>query len=482
MIFNSFEFLIFLAAVFALFWLVPKEKTGLKNWLLLAASYMFYAFASWKILPLLIVSTAVFYALGISVHSAKTDTKKSLLAASGVICALGVLLYFKYANFFITSFGSLFSFIGLKTDLHTLKIIVPVGISFYTFRLLSYIIDIKNGKYEPTRNVAAFFTYVAFFPSILSGPIDRPNTLIPQLLGKCNFDYSLAADGCRQILLGLFKKLVIANNCAIYVNEIYGSFHTQNGSTLLLASILFSFQLYADFAGYSDMAIGVGKLLGFRITHNFNYPFFAQNIAEYWRRWHISLTSWLTDYVFMPLNVKWRNAGKWGMIAAIVLTFLLIGLWHGANWTFALFGLYHGLLYIPLILSGQMFKKSKITVYKWGFPKIKVLGNMLLTFLLATLGNILFRAESMQDVAGFAKHIFSISHHPIPSFVPFLCFLFTGICIFIEWKGKNGVHALEKFGLNWNKTVRRAFYYVLTFIVLWALISQNEQQYIYYQF
>jgi D-alanyl-lipoteichoic acid acyltransferase DltB (MBOAT superfamily) len=330
--------------------------------------------------------------------------------------------------------------------------------------------------------VVDFSTYVAFFPSILSGPIDRPNALIPQLQTKRVFDYNLAADGCRQILLGLFKKLVIANNCAVYVDAVYENFHSQSGSTLILAAVLFSFQLYTDFSGYSDMAIGVGKILGFRITNNFNYPFFAQNIAEYWRKWHISLTSWLTDYVFMPLNVRWRNAGNWGMIAAIVLTFFLIGLWHGSNYTFAVFGLYHGLLYIPLILSGKMFKKTKIKTYNWGFPKLNVLGNMLLTFVIVTFGNIIFRADSISDALGFMGKIFNLSIFAKPmkleSVNLFIVLFFIALMLITEWLQRQKVHALEI--TNLKPWLRHTIYLLVIFCIIW--FTGKNETFIYFQF
>jgi D-alanyl-lipoteichoic acid acyltransferase DltB (MBOAT superfamily) len=341
MLFNSIEFVIFFILLFVLYHFVLKERTKMQNILLLVASYFFYGYTNWKILPLLIVSTLVFYGLGIVISKTENQKRKSFFTALGVGFGIGVLGYFKYANFFIESFQTVFESIGLQTNIHTFKIIVPIGISFYTFRLLSYIIDINRGKYEPTRDLIAFSTYVAFFPCILSGPIDRPNTLIPQLQAKRVYDYHLSVDGMRQILWGLFKKMVVADNCALAANEIFGDSAHCSGSTLALGAVFYTFQMYADFSGYTDMAIGIAKLLGFRITKNFNYPLFAQNISDYWRRWHISLTSWLTDYVFMPLNVKWRNWGKWGMILAIIVDFVLCGFWHGANWTFVLWGLYH---------------------------------------------------------------------------------------------------------------------------------------------
>ena len=479
MIFNSIEFLIFFVIVFSLYHFILKEKTYLQNILLLVASYVFYAWVNWKILPLLVVTTVVFYFLGIAIFKGRTDKRKQLLTTAGVVVGIGTLLYFKYFNFFLSSFKALFEGFGLQTNLSTFKIIVPVGISFYTFRLLSYIIDIKRGKIDPTRDITAFATYVAFFPCILSGPIDRPATLIPQLKNRRTFDYSLAVDGMRQILWGLFKKVVIADNCAVFVNQIFdGNIQEHTGSTLLIAAILYSFQMYADFSGYTDMAIGVAKLLGLRVTKNFDYPFFAQNIAEYWRKWHISLTSWLTDYVFMPLNIKWRDFGNWGTIAAIMITFILIGLWHGDNWTFAFFGLYQGLLYIPLILSGAMFKKNKITTYKWGFPKVKVLLNILLTFGLVTVGNIIFRAESIGQVFGYLWGITNGNWFFVEPGWRQITF-FIVFMLIVEWIQRQKQHGLDLSGIN-SHVVKFIIYYVL--IAALFIFGEKAETFIYFQF
>ena len=481
MIFTSPEFLFFFLVVFALYYFILKEKTKLQNILLLITSYVFYSYANWKILPLLVMTTAVFYGLGITISEAKADKLKSLFTLFGVIFGVGALLYFKYFNFFISSFKGLFEVFGLQANLHTFNIILPIGISFYTFRLLSYIIDIQRGKIEPTHNVIDFAVYVAFFPCLLAGPIDRPATLIPQLQTKRVFDYSLAVDAMRQILWGMLKKMVIADNCATYVNQVFDTYQTQSGSTLLLGAIFFSFQMYADFSGYSDMAIGVSKLLGFRITKNFDYPFFAQNIAEYWRKWHISLTSWLTDYVFMPLNVKWRDWGKWGMILAIIVNFVICGLWHGANWTFIVWGFYHGLLFVPLILSGAMFKKNKLNTYKWGFPKLKVLFNILLTFSLITLGNIIFRANNLGEAFEYLKGMANMRLFSFSILTNGLALLLISIPLFlvVEWLQKNKEHGLTKMPSN---LVLRWLIYVLICVIIYRFGVFNYSQFIYFQF
>ena len=485
MLFNSIEFLFFFIIVFS-FYYVLKEKTKQQNVLLLIASYVFYAWTNWKILPLLMVITVCFYGLGIAIYEAKTEKCKQQFATLGIILGVGMLLYFKYTNFFISSFKDLFESIGFQTNGHSFHILVPVGISFYTFRLLSYVIDTYRGKYEPTKDFIAFATYVAFFPCILSGPIDRPNTLIPQLKEKRPFNSVLAIDGLRQILWGAFKKMVVADNIAPIVNQIFEYQDTMPANRLLLSAIFYTFQIYGDFSGYTDMATGIAKLLGFRVTKNFNYPLFAQNIADFWRRFHISLTSWLTDYIFMPLNIQWRDWGNRGMILAIIINFVICGLWHGANWTFVLFGLYHGLLFIPIILSGSMFKKTKITVNQWKLPTLKVFGKMLLTFFLVTMGLIVFRADSISQAFSYITRLFStslfsinIGEYDVGRIKVLLSFIMILVLLCIEWFGRDKEHALSNFGIK-QKWLRYAFYYFILFCILFY--KGTEQQFIYFQF
>ncbi len=486
MIFNSLTFLLFFIAVFLIYWFPLKNTTRGQNIFLLLASYFFYGYADWKMLPLLIVATLIFYYLGKAIAGAKSEKQGYWLTFAGVALGVGTLLYFKYFNFFIESFASLFNAVGLHANLHTFNIIMPLGISFFTFRLLSYIIDIYRGKGQPTDDIIAFGTYVAFFPCILSGPIDRPQ-FIKQLIAKRDFNYDQAVDGCRQILWGLFKKVVVADNCALFVDRVWGDMSVQTGSTLALSAVLFLFQIYADFSGYSDMAIGVGKLLGFKIADNFKFPLFALNIADYWRRWHITLTSWLTDYVFMPLNIKYRDWGNWGMILSIVITFVLIGLWHGANWTFALFGLYHGLLYIPLILSGAFFKKAKLKTNKLGLPVAKDFGRMVLTFVLVVIGLILFRADSVgqawEYVCGMMQ--FGTIKATYRFFMPdellaFPANVYILIMMIVEWCQRVKQHGLAVSKANHLALLRVIFYYAMILTVL--SYSCVEKTFIYFQF
>lgn len=485
MVFNSFTFLIFIAVVFCVYYFVLNENTKWQNVFLLIASYFFYGWVNWKILSLLIATTVFYYILGIAIENAKEDKKKSLFCTLGIIFGVGSLIYFKYTNFLITSIASLFESLGLHTDWHTFKIILPLGISFYTFRILSYLIDLKLGKYEATKDFLAFATYVAFFPCILSGPIDRPDALIPQLKTKRLFNSDCVLDGLRQILWGLFKKMVVADNIASVTNEIWSNYNLFSGSTLLIGAFLYLFQIYADFSGYSDMAIGVGKLLGFRITINFKYPLFALNIADFWRRWHISLTSWLTDYVFMPLNIKFRNLNNLGIIFSIIITFILIGLWHGANWTFALFGLYHGLLYVPLIVSGMMIKKNRIHINILGLPVIKDFGKMLLTFLLVTFGLIIFRADSIIQFYGYIVHICSPSILSVPKVLGItnvtmlLSVVFILIMLILEWKNRDKEYGLDISSIKYS-LLRYCIYFCLFILVYY--FGADASSFIYFKF
>jgi len=399
MVVNSLNFLTFFIVVFGVYYFILNGKGKAQNSWLLLASYFFYGFAEWKMIPLLLIATLVFFGLGIAIGRYKDTNEKaaSILAAIGSLLGIGLLLYFKYLNFFITSFSDFFNAIGLQTHWSTFTILMPLGISFFTFKLIGYIIDVNRGQIEPSRNFIEFATYISFFPTILSGPIDRPKFFLSQLSAGRTLDYELASIGLKRIFWGMFMKMCVADRLAIYGDAVFSNAIHHNGTSLTFASLLYPVQMYADFAGYSEMAIGVGCLLGIRITENFRRPFFSQNIAEYWRKWHISLTGWLTDYVFMPLNIRFRNMEKWGSILAIIITFVLIGLWHGADWTFALFGLYHGLLYVPLMLSGAFFKKNKIKKTKNGLPPFKSVMKMTGTFLLVALGLILFRSAGIRE-------------------------------------------------------------------------------------
>ena len=480
MSFYSIPFLIFFAVLFALYYFPLRGKVLAQNILLLIASYFFYGYANLKLLPLLVIVTVAYYYAGIGISKAKSEKNASVLTTVSVVAAVGLLVYFKYLNFLITSFASLFDAIGLHTNLHTFKIIMPIGLSFFVFKLISYVVEIHRGRIEPTKDIVAFATYIAFFPCIMAGPIDRP-AFIEQLRKPRMFGYDITVDGCCQFIWGLFKKVAIADNIAPCVDNVW----TDNlamlpGGKLLMVAVLYSFQMYMDFSGYSDMAIGVGKVLGLRITRNFNYPFFAVNVADYWRRWHMSLTSWLTDYVFMPLNVRFRNWGNAGMIVAIVINLVLVGMWHGDNWTYALFGLYHGLLFIPLIVSGAFFKKNKIKTGRFDLPCLKDFGRMLLTFILVTIGLIIFRADTVGNAFTYMGRIFSSSVLCFDIERRYLqCFGFIFFVMVLEWIQRKKEYALDLSGI---KSAPLKYVACLAVILITLIFSTDSSSFIYAQF
>jgi len=483
MIFNSVSFSIFFIVFFLLYWFVLNKNLKLQNGFILAASYVFYARADWHFLFLLAGSSAVSYFLGIYIGKVTNDRQKRLLLYLGLLQGLGTLVYFKYFNFFITSFANAFSIFHINLNIHTFQILLPLGISFYTFRTLSYIIDIYNDKTKPTRDWVVFFCYIAFFPCLISGPIDRPNLLIPQLEKKRNFTYEHGTDAMRQILWGFFKKMVIADNCAAVTNQIFDKYLVLPGSTLLLGAFFFTIEIYSDFSGYSDLAIGFARLLGFNVTQNFNYPFFAQNIADYWRRWHISLTSWVTDYVFTPIAIAFRDYGKLGLLLAIILNMLIVGIWHGANWTFVLYGFVNGLYFIPLIWLGKLGGKKKSEHSKL-MPSLAVLKNILGTFTLVMLTNIIFRAESISKAFGYYRRLFSLSLFKTPVFQGKLDAAVTlfliGLMFTIEWLHREKQHGLQIDYIK-SRFLRLGIYFSLMFIIF--IFDFTEQhQFIYFKF
>jgi D-alanyl-lipoteichoic acid acyltransferase DltB (MBOAT superfamily) len=302
MLFNSLDFAIFLPVVFLLYWFVFQKKIKAQNALVALASYVFYGWWDWRFLSLIIFSSVIDYFIGLQLENIKKDRYRSLLLWTSIFVNLGLLGFFKYFNFFIDNFLDAFSFFGYQIPNTSLNIILPVGISFYTFQTLSYTIDVYRKQLKPTKDFVAFTAFVSFFPQLVAGPIERASNLLPQFYKKRKFDYSIAVDGMRQILWGLFKKIVIADNCAKYANEIFNNSGNYSGTTLLLGALFFTFQIYGDFSGYSDIAIGTSRLFGFKLMKNFAFPYFSRDIAEFWRRWHISLSSWFRDYLYIPLG------------------------------------------------------------------------------------------------------------------------------------------------------------------------------------
>lgn len=486
MVVNSINFLIFFTVVFVVYYLpFCRNNANIRNGWLFLASYFFYGVADWKMIPLLLGATIVFYALGLWLKSemVKGHVKKaSVLTTIGVCLGVGLLLYFKYLNFFAESFSVFLSSIGLNMTWSTLNIVLPVGVSFFTFKLMSYVIEIHREHIEPSNDFIEFGTYIAFFPTILSGPIDKPNKFIPQLRGAKRFNYDLAVDGCRQILWGLFTKMCIADNIATVTDSVWNSYSEQNGSTLVAIAMLYLVQMYADFDGYSNMAIGVGKLLGITITRNFKHPLLARNIAEYWRNWHMSLTGWLTEYVFSPLNISFRNLGNTGIALAIIINFVVIGLWHGANYTFALFGLYHGLLYLPLVYSGSFGKNKKLRSNEYGLPMFSDLRKMVVTFVLVAIGLIIFRAPSITDAYNYFFDLFSMSLFTLPSNDSIKMVLVGLPILIVEWIQRNRDYVLDISNSDiFNKRWKRWGLY-LSLIILLFLFAGENQKFIYFQF
>ncbi|NHM06440.1 MBOAT family protein [Flavobacterium sp. CYK-4] len=481
MLFNSYPFFVFFAVVFGLYWWVFNKNVKAQNFVVLAASYFFYAWADWRFSFLLLGVTILNYFLGIYINRSEKPMTRKILLNIGLLQGIGGLAFFKYYNFFVTSIADAFALIGVQVSLQTLNIIVPLGISFFTFRTLSYLLDVEKGKVKPITDWISFFTYVSFFPSLLSGPIDKARTFIPQLEKLRVFNYDMAADGSRQILWGFFKKIVVANNIAPLTNEIFTNYQTLPASSLWLGAVLYAFQIYADFSGYSDMAIGFSKLLGFNITKNFDNPFFAQSIPEYWRKWHISLTAWLTEYVFTPLSITFRDYDKLGLILAIVGNFVIVGIWHGANWTYVFFGLFHGLYFIPSILNGTMNKKIKTDKTKL-WPTLTESFNMARTFFVIMLTFVIFKADSMAHAFGYYKHMVSTSIFSIPviDFASVAIVLLFSLLMFgTEWKHRYQDHGLV---LSEPMDLKRWGFYLLLMLSLLFFGAFGENQFIYFQF
>ena len=488
MVVNSLNFLLFFVVVFIVYYLpIIKKSSKFQNLWLLLTSYFFYGFADWKMIPLLLGATIVFYSIGWWLK--KEMNQQNVIAASritllGVVLGVGILLYFKYLNFFAGSFAKLLNAFGLNVTWTTINIVLPIGVSFFTFKLISYVIEIHREHIEPCKDFVDFGTYIAFFPTILSGPIDRPSNFLPQLGRGRLFKYDLAVDGCRQILWGMFTKMCIADNLAIVTDSVWAMYSEQSGSTLFVVALLYFAQMYADFDGYSNMAIGVGKVLGFNITRNFNHPLLARNTAEYWRRWHMSLTSWITDYVFMPLNVAFRGKGNFGIILACMINLVLIGLWHGANWTYGIFGLYHGLLFIPLVYLGSFGKNRKLKPGRYNLPKYTDFLKMAGTYFLVSLGLIIFRANSATDVFYFIEDILSPSLLTLPDInmsIVVLFFLF--ILFMLEWfqRDKEFPLQIKQSYIEKNKWLPL----FIDYIIIAAIIFRGNftgNQFIYFQF
>lgn len=478
MLFNSIDFAIFLPIVFLLYWFVTNKNLKLQNLLIVIASYVFYGWWDWRFLSLIVFSTLVDYTIGIYLGKETKTSKRKILLWISILVNLGFLAFFKYYNFFLDNFITAYSFFGHPLDARSLNIILPVGISFYTFQTLSYSIDVYRNKLEPTKNLIAFGAFVSFFPQLVAGPIERATNLLPQFYKKRTFVYHNAVNGLRQILWGLFKKMVIADNCATVVNTIFDNHQDYSGSTLVLGAVFFAFQIYGDFSGYSDIAIGTARLFGFNLMQNFAFPYFSRDMAEFWRRWHISLSTWFRDYLYIPLGGS--RGSKTKVIRNVFIIFIVSGFWHGANWTFIVWGLLNAIYFLPLLLTNNNRNHLEIVALNKKWPSLKSLLLIVLTFGLTTLAWIFFRAETITHAFLYIKGVFNKSLLSIPEVRPTNVLILLVVFIGIEWLGRRDEYAIETLGFKWKRPIRLGFYYALVILIL--LFSRNEKTFIYFQF
>ncbi|WP_317040632.1 MBOAT family O-acyltransferase [Salegentibacter agarivorans] len=443
--------------------------------MLLILSYIFYGWWDWRFLSLIAFSSFVDYHAGIYIYRAKRDQIKKLWLWLSILVNLGFLGVFKYYNFFAESFAGLFLNFGYEVDALTLDIILPVGISFYTFQTMSYTIDIYRRRLVPTTNMLHFFTFVSFFPQLVAGPIERATNLLPQFHKKRFFDYAFAAEGLRQILWGLFKKVVIADNSAIIVNQVFENYHELGPVDLIVGAVFFTFQIYGDFSGYSDIAIGTAKLFGFKLMQNFAFPYFSRDISEFWRRWHISLSTWFRDYLYIPLGGS--KGGKWMTLRNIFIIFIVSGLWHGANWTFVVWGGLNALYMVPLIIFNlNRYHTSDISKHQL-LPNISQLFNIILTFVLTCLAFIFFRSLSIKDAWEYLSGIFIIEGWAYPT-VDIRILVFVFFMLIVEWFNRD-----RSFGLSISNLpiIARWLIYISILMIL-ILFGKSSDSFIYFQF
>ena len=483
MLFNSIKYIIFLPVVFLLYWFVferliskSKRQLQLRNAFIVVASNVFYGWWDWRFLLLIAFTSLCSWGSGLLIARARTSKGSRAWMWTNIVLNIGILALFKYHDFFILEFAKLFH---VSVDGLFLKVILPVGISFYTFQALSYSIDVYRGKMKPTKDIVAFFAFISFFPQLVAGPIERATNLLPQFLKKRVFDYNLAVDGLRQFLWGLFKKVVVADNCAVYVDWVFGNYANHTGSTLLLAAVLFTFQIYGDFSGYSDMAIGTAKLFGIKLMQNFKTPYFSRNIAEFWRRWHISLTTWFRDYLYIPMGGS--RVSKVRIVRNTLVVFLLSGCWHGANWTFVAWGAYHALLFLPLILMGNNRKYTNQVAEGRAMPTVREGGRMFLTFFLVVLGWVVFRSESIDQAWGYVCGMVDPSLFTTPLLLVGTkkSLLLVLLMLVLEWVARDKEHVLQypfrmPSWMSWTMT--------LSMVLVIMEFAANGQSFIYFQF
>ncbi|MGB1307993.1 MAG: MBOAT family O-acyltransferase [Oceanihabitans sp.] len=483
MFFNSLDFAVFLPTVFILYWFVFGKNLRLQNLLLVLASYVFYGWWDWRFLSLIVFSSVVDYTIGLQLFKTQTAKKRKILLWLSILVNLGFLGFFKYFNFFVDNFVAAFSLFGYTISNTSLNIILPVGISFYTFQTLSYTIDVYRKKLKPTHDFIAFSAFVSFFPQLVAGPIERATNLLPQFYKKRNFDYTKAVDGMRQILWGLFKKMVIADNCAKYANEIFNNSADYSGSTLFMGALFFTFQIYGDFSGYSDIAIGTSRLFGFNLKQNFAFPYFSRDIAEFWRRWHISLSTWFRDYLYIPLGGS--RGGAWMKIRNTFAIFIVSGFWHGANWTFIVWGALNAVYFLPLLLRNKNRQHIEIVaVNKW-LPSIKDIIAISVTFLLTLVAWVFFRAENISHAVTFLSDMFSLDLFGLPKYAirknVYPTVWLIVFFVLVEWLGRANKYAIENIHTNVPQVLRWVFYSFIIFLI-GMYMNTNESPFIYFQF
>ncbi|MFT6814441.1 MAG: alginate O-acetyltransferase complex protein AlgI [Sphingobacteriales bacterium] len=479
MLFNSIEFALFLPLVFCLYWLLNKKNIRAQNILLLGASYFFYGWWDWRFLILIVISSVLDYGIGLALKTSTNESKRKALLGLSIAVNLGFLGFFKYFNFFSQSFADAYTLLGTSFNPLQLNIILPVGISFYTFQTLSYTIDVYRKKLEPTSDLIAFFTYVSFFPQLVAGPIERATNLLPQFKKERTFSFAQSTDGLRQILWGLFKKIVIADNCAVYVTDVFANYAEYQSATLMLAAVLFAFQIYCDFSGYSDIAIGTARLFGFNLMRNFAFPYFSRDIAEFWRRWHISLSTWFRDYLYIPIGGS--RGSKLSQLRNVFIIFLVSGFWHGANWTFLAWGFINACLFIPLLLL-NLNRNNLEHAGKWKyFPSPLELGQIILTFSFTCLAWIFFRSESIASAFEYIARIFT-TQLTQPAHYPASIINLTIGLIIVEWVQRKTQHGLDFSTRNIPLALRYSIYLILVFAIYFLGNFSSNYEFIYFQF
>ena len=482
MLFNSIDFAVFLPVVFIFYWFFTNNNLRLQNLLIVAASYIFYGWWDWRFLSLIFFSTVVDYSMGILLSKEDSGTRRKIYLWVSILINIGLLGFFKYYNFFLDNFISAFRLFGIALQARSLQIILPVGISFYTFQTLSYTIDVFRRKLEPTRDLIAFAAFVSFFPQLVAGPIERASNLLPQFYERRHFDLAKATDGMRQILWGLFKKIVIADNCAEFANQIFNNSADMNGSTLALGALFFTFQIYGDFSGYSDIAIGTSRLFGFDLMRNFAFPYFSRDIAEFWRRWHISLSTWFRDYLYIPLGGS--RGGRWMKVRNTFAIFLVSGFWHGANWTFLVWGGLNALYFLPLQLTNSNRTHLDTVAKGKSLPSFRELLQMLITFVLVMLAWIFFRANDLGHAIQYLSTLFSSSFFSGPSFPEmkraWSILLLVVVFLAVEWRGREHQYAIAYFHAYRRRGIRWTLYLLICLLIF--LYQGSQQDFIYFQF